>query len=155
MSNITRGQQVCSLINRAMPCFIKNLNHIVHRYREAGYNLNGNQIKVINGVKILENISPADLSRILDMPKGSLTTIISSLVEQNLLAKTYAQNDPRRYTVSVTETALKVLEMKDASDAVKYQKLFAAMPEHDFKKIAEGLTILMGYLDLTGDQHHD
>ncbi len=155
MSNIKRGKQVCKLINRAMPCFIKNLNHIVHRYREAGYNLNGNQIKVINGVKILESISPAELSRILDMPKGSLTTIISSLVEQDLLAKTYSQSDPRRYTVSVTTTALKVLEMKDASDAVKYQEIFAAMPESDFNKVEEGLTILMGYLDLSGDRHHD
>ncbi len=155
MSDIKRGKQVCKLINRAMPCFIKNLNHIVHRYREAGYNLNGNQIKVINGVKILESISPAELSRILDMPKGSLTTIISSLVEQDLLAKTYSQSDPRRYTVSVTTTALKVLEMKDASDAVKYQEIFAAMPESDFNKVEEGLTILMGYLDLSGDRHHD
>ncbi len=155
MSSNQRGKAVCALVNRAMPCFIKNLNHIIHRFKESDYNLNGNQIKLINAVKILRSVSPAALSRILDMQKGSLTTIISSLVEQNLLRKDFSRSDPRRYNLSITSEALQLLKTKDRSDVVKYQEIFAAMPDADFQKVSQGMTILLEYLDKYGESTDD
>ncbi len=149
MSNNNRGKEICSIINYAMPCFIKNLDHIIHRYNESGYTLNGNQIKVINAVKILGSISPSELSRILGMQKGSLSTIISSLVKQNLLFKTFSKTDPRRYTLSITTEAIKLLENKNRSDSIKYNEIFSAMPDTDFIKIKEGFSLLLKYLNNT------
>ncbi len=155
MSNNQRGKAVCALVNRAMPCFFKNLNHIIHRFKESDFNLNGNQIKLINAVKILRSVSPAALSRILDMQKGSLTTIISSLVEQNLLRKDFSPSDPRRYNLSITPEALQLLKNKDRSDAVKYQKIFTAMPDADFQQVIQALTTLVKYLDKYGESTDD
>ena len=140
-----RGEMFCDLINQVLPCFFKNLNSTVHRYESKEYSLYGSQIKVINAVKITQPIAPAELSRVLDVPKGSLTTIIKSLVEMKLLKKSYSNRDKRRYSLSITERAEKLLKKKNQEDALKYEMIFAGMSDDEFDKTVEGLTTMVKY----------
>jgi MarR family transcriptional regulator, organic hydroperoxide resistance regulator len=152
MQSYLRGELFNETINRIMPCYFKSLNHIVHGYNTDDYNLYANQIKVINAVKIAGPVSPAQISRVFRMKKGSLTTIIRSLVDMGLLKRVYSKTDSRKYKLILTLDGHNLLKEKKIRDNAIYQDLLADIPNSDFNKIVEGVVILAEHLEKKGVQ---
>lgn len=144
-----RGGEINAAFSRFMPMFYAHINPIFNRYRSALYDLNENQIKVVMAVRHLGCASPAELNHTLHIFKGSLTTIIRSLIEAGLLIRSDDPLDARKYYLTVTAKANALIREKTIRDVQRLDELFLDMPDSDLRKVCEGLSTLSAYLEHT------
>jgi len=145
-----RGSEINTVFARFMPMFYAHINRILNHFKTGKYDLNENQIKVIMAVSYLGQVSPSQLSRTFHIFKGSLTTIIRSLVSMELLSHRADPHDARKYYLTITEKAQAFILEKNTHDEQHLDKLFSDMPDSDLHKVCEGLSILSDYLEKSG-----
>lgn len=77
------------------------------RIKNDKYNCTKNQIKAIMIIGKSGKISPTVLGKCMDMEKGSVTTLIYSLEELNLVHREDDQEDRRKVLIQLTDEGLK------------------------------------------------
>ena len=145
-----QGSHINAALKRFMPLFIQYIHPVLHRYKTNRYDLHENQIKVIMAANLLGQVTPTQLSDALILQKGSLTTIIRSLVGQGLLERSNAPDDARKYYLSVTDAGRAFIHEKNILDVQHFGVLFADMPPADVQKVCDGLGTLSDYLEKAG-----
>lgn len=138
--------EILETIIKFMPTFYVHINSALHKCTYNGYRFNENQIKVMMVLRLFPGISPTELSQGLNIQKGSLTTIIKSLVEMSYLEKTKDKQDERKYYLSLTAKGEKFIAFKDKDNITKFEKLFEDISEEECKKIVEGFSCITNYL---------
>lgn len=151
MQETTNGQAIGAAIQQFMPQFIRYINPVIHRIKTA-YDFNENQIKVIMAVSLLEPVSPTQLSDALLIQKGSLTTIIRSLIRSGMIIRSTAPDDARRYYLAITAAGRAFIREKKAFDSMRFDTLFADMPPGDLRTVCDGLDTLTRYLEKIGEK---
>lgn len=84
---------------------------------------NKNQIMAIMIIGKAESITPTMLSKLINMEKGSLTTLIDSLVKKDYVQRLSDPNDRRKTLLSLTANGIKQMRITEEQS----QKVFAAM----------------------------
>lgn len=130
-----------------MPFYFKYINPIIHK--DEKYSLNENQIKLIMMLYLTESQTPTKLSIFMDMPKGSLTTIIDSLVDKGFITKKEDINDRRKKNISITEKGKGFVAYKTNDSLLKFNDLFQNFKEDSLERIIIGFRELSRNLKLS------
>lgn len=146
MKTPSKGKVISDVLARFMPRFIRHIHPVIHCYKTPEYDLGENQIKAIMAVDSMGKASPTVLSRALMMQKGSLTTIIRSLVAKGLLRKQSDENDDRKYHLYLTDKGKAFVDEKRAHNIEQLDLIFNDMPKDDIRKVTDGLETLTDYL---------
>lgn len=142
--------KILDVITKFMPFFYVHINSVLHKCEYNEYRLNENQIKVMMTIGLFSKMTPTDLSFGLNIQKGSLTTIIKSLVEMGFLQKESDQKDERKYNLTLTKKGKDFVAFKSDDNQKKFEQLFADISEEDCQKVVEGFSTLCKYLKSTG-----
>ena len=129
-------QNLADEILEFVPMYFKFINPIIHSDKELF--LNENQIKLIMMLNINGTMNPTNLSIFMDMPKGSLTTIIDSLVEKNLITRENDSHDRRKKIIALTGKGRDFAKTKINNNRVEFYELFERFEEDSLKKITTG-----------------
>lgn len=140
------GDRINWAFTQFMPMFYAHINCIINRYKSDQYDLNESQIKIIMAVDHLGEMSPVQISKDLHIFKGSLTTMIRGLIAMGMLTRKDDPSDARKYYLSATNKARRLIGEKKIHDAKILDELFSSLPEADLEKACEGLLILAEYL---------
>ncbi len=146
-----KGKEIINIFYNFLPYYFRYINPVVHRYITPEDSLNENQIKLIMAINILKSVTPTELNRCLLIPKGSLTTIIRSLVKKELISKAYDEKDERKYYLSITQKGRELIQLKRERDSKAFKELFFNMDDKDMCIIADGFETLCKYLDKVED----
>jgi MarR family transcriptional regulator, organic hydroperoxide resistance regulator len=129
-----------------MPFYFRNIHPILLSYDGDGVTLNENQIKVLLATDSHQNIPPAVLSRIFMIPKSSLTTIIRSLVDADLLIREVNPRNERNYSLAVTPFGQKIVNRMKERHEETFVSLFSSFPEKNLEPSIMGLSLISEYL---------
>ena len=146
-----RGERFYGTIHAFMPRFFEYINPVIHQLKTEQIQLNENQVKIIMAVIHLKEATPTLLSKCYSIQKGSLTTMIRSLVKMGLLNKRPHESDERKYILSVTEKAEAIIEHKEADNIQQFDELLKDMPAEEFNKVTRGFEALCNYLQRLGE----
>lgn len=141
--------ELLDVITKFLPFYFVHINLALHRCDYKGYRLNENQIKVMMTIGLFSKMTPTDLSYGLNIQKGSLTTIIKSLVDMGFLKKEMDQEDERKYNLYLASKGEEFVAFKSNDNQKKFEQLFSNITEEECKKIVEGFSTLSNYLSRT------
>ena len=152
MPDRTNGDTFNDALRQFMPMYFRFINPVLHSFKSEKYRLHENQIKVIMAVGLLGKASPSQLSRVLLIQKGSLTTIIQSLISARLLSRKSDPDDARKYDLSITQNGKDFIKEKSALDTQCFDAMLKGMPKSDLETVCAGLNTLTNYLTKAGTQ---
>lgn len=110
------------------------------------YNCNKNQNRTIMTLGRHKYLSPSTLGDYLGMRKGSLTTLIDSLIEKDLVSREIDEKDRRKYLLSLTTKGEKYMEYQKNLFYDAMEVLFQNLDEEEtknFSKSMENVVCLM------------
>jgi DNA-binding MarR family transcriptional regulator len=125
-----------------LPYFYREINPIIHSYECEEFTLNENQIKVMMAVCRKEGISPTEVSRLFMIPKTSLTTIVRSLTELDLVEKMNRPSDPRRFGLKLSPQGKDTVGKIRKKNAGGLRELFRDMEEAHVSRLISGFAVL-------------
>lgn len=110
-------------------------------YKE--YHCNKNQNRAIMILGRHKYLSPSTLGNYLGMRKGSLTTLIDSLIEKDLVSRKSDEKDRRRYLLSLTEKGESYMKyQKDVfNDATKI--LYENLNKKEIESFSKSMEIVV------------
>ena len=144
------GKIIREALHQYMPYYFGFINPILHKENTEKYALNENQVRTLFCINFLMEATPTIISQAINIQKGSLTTIIKSLIKLDLITKEYDNNDDRRYYLSLTDKGNAFIEYKQKKQEEELNQLFSRLNESDVEKISEGFHILSNYLKQIG-----
>ena len=134
-----------------LPIFHRVIHPVVNRAETENRTLFENQIKII-ALLCFENkpLTPGLISRIIGIQKGSLTRMMKSLEELNLIERNRKTEDDRSYSVSVTPKGLQFFSDHYQYCDRQFSDIFSEMSENDKEKVYTGFNVLNQYLSDKG-----
>lgn len=133
-----------------LPIYFGFINPVIHQLDTGNGILNENQIKVLMAVWKTGGISQTDISKLLMIPKTSLTTIVRSLVELGLINRSGQDDDRRRYELSLTAAGRALLEKKRDSDTANFTSLFTGLTKEEASAVISGFRTLVHFFNRNG-----
>jgi len=130
-----------------MPNFYRFINPIFNNENSEQYKLSENQIKILMCVFINKSNTPTEIGNIIGIQKGSLTAMIRSLLNLELIEKVIEPSDDRSYKLIVSKRGLDFIQYKRVRVEKELGDLFKDIGKEDMKKVIEGLEILNHHLD--------
>ncbi|MBN2525703.1 MAG: MarR family transcriptional regulator [Deltaproteobacteria bacterium] len=140
------GETVLDALHSILPLLHIHVFPIIHNLYWRDIRLKENQIKVIMAVHYLNQTTSTELSKGLNIPKGSLTTIIRSLVELKIIQKETPADDERVSWLKLTRRGKECLRYKKRQDIEKLNELFDQMSDDTATNIAKNIELLSAYL---------
>ncbi|MGO1369951.1 MAG: MarR family winged helix-turn-helix transcriptional regulator [Senegalia sp. (in: firmicutes)] len=110
-------------------------------YKE--YNCNKNQNRAIMTLGRHKELSPSTLGNYLGMRKGSLTSLIDSLIEKELLTREIDKKDRRKYLLSLTEKGENYMKYQKEifDDAMKI--LYENLNEKEIENFSSSMELIV------------
>lgn len=105
-----------------------------------------NQLRILFITKREERILPTDLGKCLDMPKGSLTTLIDSLEESDLIQRLRDPYDRRKTWISLTAQGQEYVSLKIQALDNHFEKLFGEVSIEDVEEFTDSLKFMVGIM---------
>ncbi|MBS4537661.1 MarR family transcriptional regulator [Clostridium sp. D2Q-11] len=119
--------------------FHSKISKVFRKNIDGEYRCNKNQNRAIMIIGNHDGISPSTLGKYLDMRKGSLTTLIDSLVKKNLVVRDIDNNDRRRYLLSLSSEGKKYMEQEKEKFKEVIKELFDKLDEFEIKSFSENI----------------
>lgn len=132
--------------------FHKNFAKTLHPIKNSQYNLNKNQNRAILVIGAAENIMPTTLGKCLDLQKGSLTSMIDSLEENELVFRRKDPGDRRKTLLVLTEKGEKYREWLTGEFEKNISEVLKKLGEEDlaeYRKSLETMVNILKKLDKT------
>lgn len=136
ITNITRH------LMEFMPLYFRHINPIIHTEKSKNYTLNENQIKLIMVLTLKGPQNPSKLSLFINIPKGSLTTVIDSLVSKGLVERLNDKTDKRKLIIKLTKTGHKFSSYKTEKIIEDFNQLLKKTDKSNIAMIEKGLELL-------------
>ncbi|MFZ5967274.1 MAG: MarR family winged helix-turn-helix transcriptional regulator [Bacillota bacterium] len=140
------SEKILNAFEEFIPFYFMYINPAIHKGSYKGVNYSENQIKVMMVINFTPKLSPTELSTILNIQKGSLTTIIKSLINLGLLRKEYDAFDDRKYYLFLTEEGKNFVTDRNQQNVHNFSKIFSDIADHECKTIIDGFLSLKKYL---------
>lgn len=137
------GRKFYKVFDMYMPYYFKYINPIIHKEKNELYSLNENQIITLLAINHLSKVTPTQLSHVLNIQKGSLTTVIKVLVKLNFIEKEYDVKDERTYYLHLTPSGKEFVKYKEKKIEDDFNQLFESMDEDSLNKVIDGFNALV------------
>lgn len=121
------------------PLHQKKISSLFSKSYEDGYGCNRNQIRAIMIIGRNESIIPTSLGKCLGLQKGSLTTLLDSLENMNLVKREPHPDDRRKTLVSLTDSGKKYRDIKLYEFGKDIYTLFSNLSEEELDEFASNL----------------
>jgi DNA-binding MarR family transcriptional regulator len=95
--------------------------------------LNKNQGKIIHVLYQFDSLTPTELSKMLDIEKGSLTTVIDQLVEMEMVTRSIDPTDRRRILLSLSSRGRERMERIMQKYLRNLMKIFRDVEQEEMK----------------------
>ncbi len=133
-------------VHRFMRYFMVHINPILHRSAYRGRNYSEYEIVVLMALSFGPT-RPVDLSRVLRIEKGTLTSLIRRLQRLDLIEKRAISGDERSYLVALTPDGTAFTRHLERQRHRQFELLFAAMDEEALGAAVRGFDLLSAYLE--------
>jgi len=140
------GTELLDALESYLPHYFRLLNPILHTGETASGKLNENQIKALMVIRFLGETSPTVISNAVNIQKGSLTTILKSLIGMGLIEKSPMPDNDRSYRVNLTENGRAYIEQWTQKTASELDQLFSKLDDASLTAITEAFRLLGAYL---------
>ena len=104
---------------------------------------NKNQVMAIMIIGKAGIITPTVLSKFISMEKGSLTTLIDSLVEKKLVVRSNDRDDRRKVLLSLTGTGIEYMKTFEEQSKKGLASMIADLDENEIDQMHAGLKTLV------------
>ncbi len=148
---MTNGNIMGDAFHTFLPYYFGMINPIVHTEHNKEYKLNENQIKTIMCIHHLDSVMPSVISQVFNIQKGSLTTIIKSLIQLDLIKKSYDAKNERSYYLTLTSKGQSFVAYKQKKIKKEFELLFDNMPQEEVEQVSAAFELLSKYLDRKRD----
>ncbi|MDF1567276.1 MAG: MarR family transcriptional regulator [Spirochaetaceae bacterium] len=138
---------VTSCLMDFIPQFILHIDPIVHHTEHEGRRMTENQIKVIMMLHYTREANPGDISDVLNIPKGSLTTVLRSLRQDGFVSRRMTPLDERSYNVMLTDKGSRFVEFHVGKCHEQLDRLFSEMNDSELLAAREGFMHMTQYLE--------
>ena len=138
--------KITNNIIQFMPLFYQFVAPVLLKEDSEHFKLNSSQIKALMVIKKFGKKTSTDLSLYMDMPKGSLTTIIDSLEKKGLITRRRDENDRRKQIIDLTEAGDYFTDYKHNKCYEEFQKLFEILCDDDIEKLETGFSLIVSQL---------
>ncbi|NLU50177.1 MAG: MarR family transcriptional regulator [Syntrophomonadaceae bacterium] len=92
---------------------------------------NKNQVKIINILYYREGLTPTEIGQMLDLEKGSLTTILDQLEEMGFIVRRVDPNDRRKLLVSLSRAGRDQMDKTMSQYTESLVKLFKDVEDEE------------------------
>ncbi len=139
------------VIMELLPGLHRFINPIVNRAEYNGIRLLKNHIKIIAVLDIEKSLTPGGISIRLDIQKGSLTRMLKTLLNLDLVCRTDDPDDDRKYYLSLTENGKAFFFEHKKNCDYNLNLFFNGLNDTDKNKIETGLHLLRLYFKTKGE----
>ncbi len=134
--------------------FHKLFADIFKRDPNDKYCCNKNQTRAILFIGRNATTTPTILGQSIDMEKGSLTTLLGSLEEANLIFREIDPSDKRRTLVHLTEDGKVYYNELENKFNEKIEEVFSSLSKEDLRIFSNNLETLVKILE-KGEGYND
>ncbi|NLM44938.1 MAG: winged helix-turn-helix transcriptional regulator [Clostridiales bacterium] len=122
-----------------MPLYHQTIGCIYHKDYGIEPNLNKSQQKALFIIKKRGRIIPSSLGKAIDMQKGSLTTLIDSLVEYGFVKREGDPKDRRKQWIFLTSQGEEYISKLMSSFQKEFERIFEKADSQDILKMIESI----------------
>jgi DNA-binding MarR family transcriptional regulator len=122
-----------------MPLYHQTIGCIYHKDYGIEPNLNKSQQKALFIIKKKGRIIPSSLGKAIDMQKGSLTTLIDSLVEYGFVKREGDSEDRRKQWIFLTSQGEEYISKLMSSFQKEFERIFEKADSQDILKMIESI----------------
>lgn len=112
---------------------------------------NKNQCMAIMMIGKADKITPTTLSKLINMEKGSLTTLIDSLEDKKLVIRTNYPNDRRKVLLSLTSQGIEYMKAMEEQSQRGLAFMVANLDENEIDQMYDSLKTLVEILKKIAD----
>lgn len=132
-------EQTSDLFLELLPILQYKINPLFHSGIQQNLKCNKNQSKALIIIGRWKEITPTLLGKYLDLRKGSLTTLIDSLVEMNLVKREFHPNDRRKTLIKLTSKGEELVELKFKDFKENINTLFDSFSDNQLENLNHNL----------------
>jgi DNA-binding MarR family transcriptional regulator len=140
-----RLEELHKLYFNLIPLFYKCKTSYTDKY-ETDDLCNKNQSMAIMIIGKAEKITPTTLSKFINMKKGSLTTLIDSLVEKKFVIRSNTTNDRRKILLSLTSEGIEYMKTIEEQSQKGLALMVAKLDEKEIDQMHASLKTLVEIL---------
>ncbi|KNF07772.1 MarR family transcriptional regulator [Gottschalkia purinilytica] len=132
-------EQTSDLFLELLPILQYKINPLFHSGIQQNLKCNKNQSKALIIIGRWKEITPTLLGKYLDLRKGSLTTLIDSLVKMNLVKREFHPNDRRKTLIKLTSKGEELVELKFKDFKENINTLFDSFSDNQLENLNHNL----------------
>jgi MarR family transcriptional regulator, organic hydroperoxide resistance regulator len=125
--------ELARMILETFPSIMRKLMHGIHR-KVKDSNLNKSQYRTLFLVHYHKESTMGEISRHMNMEKGSFTGVVDSLIEQGLLKRKQDGQDRRKVNLEISEEGLRVIKKVEGMLYRELEKKLEVLTEKDREK---------------------
>nr|WP_300142676.1 MarR family transcriptional regulator [Propionicimonas sp.] len=129
-----------------MRYYMAHINPVLHRTKYYGRTYSEHEIIVVMALSLVGPQRPSQLSRGLDIDKGTLTAVIRRLLGVGILEREDVPTDARGYLVSLTAAGHALVDHLTGQARSGFRRLFDSMDPADVEAAADGLDLIADHL---------
>lgn len=121
----------------------------LHQFRKknvVGYELKKNHVKIISMLYQHSDLTSTDIAKMMDIEKGSVTTLIDQLAEFGLVIRCDTPHDRRKSLVLLTDIGKAEVENIMESDIQSINEIFRDVDSNDRKQFVDSLRYAVEFM---------
>jgi DNA-binding MarR family transcriptional regulator len=134
--------EIHKLYFNLIPLFYKCKTFNIEKDKNKELN-NNSQMMAIMIIGKAGTITPTSLSKLINMEKGSLTTLIDSLVEKNFVLRSGDLNDRRKVLLSLTSKGMECMNTIQEQSRERMAYMVAGLDEIEIDQMHTSLKTLL------------
>jgi DNA-binding MarR family transcriptional regulator len=147
------AQELSDAVFQYTRYFLCHMNHVMHRLTYRGRKYSENQVVALIALGVAGRMTPGEISRVIDVPKGSLTLILRRLCVQGLARRVEPPVDGRSYQLALTAMGRRFVEFASRQREEGLGALFRDLAPEDARAAARGLRLIAGHLRHLEESH--
>lgn len=104
-----------------------------------------NQFKIINILYRHQALTATEISRMLDIEKGSLTTMVDQLEAMDMIIRRVDSNDRRRVLLSLSDIGVEHMDKTMEAYSAVLDDLFQEVDPEDMEKFVDSLRYIVAF----------
>lgn len=132
-------KEIMEMLMDFLSLFHQKLGVLFHRIEDPRYPCTKNQNRAIMILKHRGKITPSYLGKCLDMRKGSLTSLIDSLVSMGLVRREADPSDRRRILINLTDEGEAYVKQREHGFEIALDGLLSSFSEKEIEGFKKSL----------------
>lgn len=144
--NQKQAKELHLLFFSFMGIFHKKIVRKFRKEKHFTHKVNKNQAKVIHVLYQFDSLTFTELGKMLDIEKGSLTTIIDQLEELDIVIRTPDPEDRRKYRLSLSAAGKKEMDQVMEKHTQSIIDSFQGVSEKDLEQFFANLRYVVQFM---------